>query len=234
MLQGAAGGDIDEFARADGEQRRGRALGLGGSRTGRCGRREERTIIRRIFLITSAPRALKPSRIIRPLEIPGDPTQAECSAENGASTVNLRVSILAAAACIGTAGSGAQTPRRDEASFRDLYRQLVEINTTRSVGSCTQAAEAMRAHLAAAGLPAERRANPRAARTAERRRPDRGPARPRPSSQGPFCCSPTSTWWKPSARTGSATRSNWSRRTVGSTRAARATTRRWRRSSPTA
>ncbi len=69
--------------------------------------------------------------------------------------MNLRVSILAAAACIGTAGSGAQTPRRDEASFRDLYRQLIEINTTRSVGSCTQAAEAMRARLAAAGVPAE-------------------------------------------------------------------------------
>jgi acetylornithine deacetylase/succinyl-diaminopimelate desuccinylase-like protein len=69
--------------------------------------------------------------------------------------VNLRVLILAAAACIGTSGSGAQTPTRDEASFRDLYRQLIEINTTRSVGSCTQAAEAMRARLAAGGLPAE-------------------------------------------------------------------------------
>jgi acetylornithine deacetylase/succinyl-diaminopimelate desuccinylase-like protein len=45
-------------------------------------------------------------------------------------------------------GSGA-----DEASFRSLYRELVEINTTRSSGSCTKAAEAMRAHLLAAGLP---------------------------------------------------------------------------------
>ena len=42
----------------------------------------------------------------------------------------------------------------DEAAFRALYRQLVEINTTRSVGSCTAAAEAMRAHLLAAGVPA--------------------------------------------------------------------------------
>jgi len=44
-------------------------------------------------------------------------------------------------------------PSNDETAFRDLYRQLVEINTTRSVGSCTQAAEAMRARLYAAGMP---------------------------------------------------------------------------------
>ncbi len=48
----------------------------------------------------------------------------------------------------------AQTPSADEAAFRDLYKQLVEINTTRSVGSCTQAAEAMRARLLVAGIPA--------------------------------------------------------------------------------
>ena len=41
-----------------------------------------------------------------------------------------------------------------EAAFRDLYRELVEINTTRSVGSCTRAAEAMRARLLDAGIPA--------------------------------------------------------------------------------
>jgi acetylornithine deacetylase/succinyl-diaminopimelate desuccinylase-like protein len=43
---------------------------------------------------------------------------------------------------------------QDETAFRDLYRQLIEINTTRSVGSCTAAAEAMRARLLAAGIPA--------------------------------------------------------------------------------
>lgn len=42
----------------------------------------------------------------------------------------------------------------DESEFRDLYRELVEINTTLSVGSCTEAAEAMRRRLLAAGLPA--------------------------------------------------------------------------------
>ncbi|HJW45643.1 MAG TPA: M20/M25/M40 family metallo-hydrolase, partial [Lysobacter sp.] len=41
-----------------------------------------------------------------------------------------------------------------EPAFRALYKELVEINTTRSVGSCTKAAEAMRARLLAAGLPA--------------------------------------------------------------------------------
>ena len=40
-----------------------------------------------------------------------------------------------------------------EPAFRALYKELVEINTTRSVGSCTQAAEAMRQHLLAAGIP---------------------------------------------------------------------------------
>jgi uncharacterized protein (DUF885 family)/acetylornithine deacetylase/succinyl-diaminopimelate desuccinylase-like protein len=42
----------------------------------------------------------------------------------------------------------------DELAFRGLYQELVEINTTRSVGSCTQAAEAMRARLLAAGIAA--------------------------------------------------------------------------------
>jgi acetylornithine deacetylase/succinyl-diaminopimelate desuccinylase-like protein len=50
--------------------------------------------------------------------------------------------------------SSAQAPTSDEAEFRALYKELVEINTTRSVGSCTRAAEAMRAHLLAAGIAA--------------------------------------------------------------------------------
>jgi acetylornithine deacetylase/succinyl-diaminopimelate desuccinylase-like protein len=48
----------------------------------------------------------------------------------------------------------AQVSGPDEADFRSLYKELVEINTTRSSGSCTKAAEAMRAHLLAAGIPA--------------------------------------------------------------------------------
>ena len=51
-----------------------------------------------------------------------------------------------------------QTPaskqaRAGEAGFRELYKELVEINTTLSVGSCTEAANAMKARLLAAGYP---------------------------------------------------------------------------------
>jgi acetylornithine deacetylase/succinyl-diaminopimelate desuccinylase-like protein len=66
-----------------------------------------------------------------------------------------RLTTLAATfASMFAAICGAQTPTPDEAAFRSLYKELVEINTTRSVGSCTRAAEAMRAHLLAAGIPA--------------------------------------------------------------------------------
>jgi len=41
--------------------------------------------------------------------------------------------------------------RAGEAAFRALYKELVEINTTLSVGSCTDTANAMKAHLLAAG-----------------------------------------------------------------------------------
>ncbi|MDP1027155.1 M20/M25/M40 family metallo-hydrolase [Sphingomonas sp. KR1UV-12] len=43
--------------------------------------------------------------------------------------------------------------RADQKSFFDLYRELVETNTTLSVGSCTQAAEQIKARLRAAGYP---------------------------------------------------------------------------------
>ncbi|PTS90970.1 MULTISPECIES: M20/M25/M40 family metallo-hydrolase [unclassified Caulobacter] len=45
----------------------------------------------------------------------------------------------------------AAAPRPDQLKFRELYKELVEINTTLSVGSCTRAAEAMGARLKAAG-----------------------------------------------------------------------------------
>src|SRR5690348_11465346 len=41
--------------------------------------------------------------------------------------------------------------RAGEAEFRALYKELVEINTTLSVGSCTDASNAMKARLKAAG-----------------------------------------------------------------------------------
>src|SRR6187399_191809 len=45
--------------------------------------------------------------------------------------------------------------RAGEAEFRALYKELVEINTTLSVGSCTAAANAMKARLSAAGFSDE-------------------------------------------------------------------------------
>jgi|ERR1700683_2382226 len=70
--------------------------------------------------------------------------------------MNLRASVLLSAAliCLVAQTCKALTSAPDEAAFRDLYKQLIEINTTRSVGSCTQAAEAMRARLLAADIPA--------------------------------------------------------------------------------
>ena len=41
-----------------------------------------------------------------------------------------------------------------QVAFRALYKQLVEINTTLSVGSCTEAAKAMQARLVEGGIPA--------------------------------------------------------------------------------
>jgi acetylornithine deacetylase/succinyl-diaminopimelate desuccinylase-like protein len=65
----------------------------------------------------------------------------------------IRSLVAAAVAASLSAAILAQTPAPDEPAFRALYKELIEINTTRSVGSCTQAAEAMRVHLLAAGIP---------------------------------------------------------------------------------
>lgn len=47
--------------------------------------------------------------------------------------------------------ASAQTLRPDQAKFRELYQELVETNTSLSVGSCTQAAAQIAARLKAAG-----------------------------------------------------------------------------------
>ena len=54
-----------------------------------------------------------------------------------------------------TAAMAADTaaPRAGEAEFRALYKELVETNTSLSVGSCTQAAERLANRLKAAGIP---------------------------------------------------------------------------------
>jgi acetylornithine deacetylase/succinyl-diaminopimelate desuccinylase-like protein len=56
--------------------------------------------------------------------------------------------------CYGAA-SAASSSRATEGRFRDLYKELVETNTTLSSGSCTLAAERMANRLKAAGYPEE-------------------------------------------------------------------------------
>jgi acetylornithine deacetylase/succinyl-diaminopimelate desuccinylase-like protein len=71
----------------------------------------------------------------------------------------LAASVLSLAACTtGPAPSGdpntfSREPGAHEADFRELYKELVETNTTFSVGSCTLASERMKARLLAAGYP---------------------------------------------------------------------------------
>lgn len=55
---------------------------------------------------------------------------------------------------VAVAGAGAQGPTGEEQRFRDIYRELVEINTVSATGDTTRAAEAMAARLRAAGFPA--------------------------------------------------------------------------------
>ena len=64
------------------------------------------------------------------------------------------VAAAAFAVALAAGATGlAQTPSPGEASFRSLYKELVETNTTFSAGSCTLAAERMAARLKTAGYP---------------------------------------------------------------------------------
>lgn len=62
-----------------------------------------------------------------------------------------RAAIAISAALLSTV-TAAQTLRPDQAAFRALYQELVETNTTLSVGSCTDAAAKMAVRLKAAGF----------------------------------------------------------------------------------
>ncbi len=71
----------------------------------------------------------------------------------------LAAATLALAACstpvspAGNPSAFSRDPGAHEAAFRELYKELVETNTTFSVGSCTLASERMKARLLAAGYP---------------------------------------------------------------------------------
>ena len=70
--------------------------------------------------------------------------------------VTLVVAVFAgqgADLCADQASSTSRPSRPGEQAFRALYKELVEINTTLSAGSCTAAANAMKAHLVKAGYP---------------------------------------------------------------------------------
>src|SRR2546422_126065 len=60
---------------------------------------------------------------------------------------------LGASLALRALAQSAPTPAQKQ--LREIYKELVEINTTDSAGSCTAAAEAMAAQLKASGLPAE-------------------------------------------------------------------------------
>jgi acetylornithine deacetylase/succinyl-diaminopimelate desuccinylase-like protein len=60
---------------------------------------------------------------------------------------------FAAATALLAAGAAQAQSRPDQVAFRALYKELVETNTTASVGDCTLAAQRMATHLKAAGFP---------------------------------------------------------------------------------
>lgn len=64
----------------------------------------------------------------------------------------LSALLLSAALFAVPAAAEEAKPRPDQIAFRDIYRELVETNTTLSSGSCTLAAERMAARLKAAGF----------------------------------------------------------------------------------
>jgi len=74
-------------------------------------------------------------------------------------TFGLRTSLLAtalaAALLIPFGSASAADPTPQQQALRDIYRELMEINTTDSAGDTVKAAEAMAARIKAAGLPAE-------------------------------------------------------------------------------
>jgi acetylornithine deacetylase/succinyl-diaminopimelate desuccinylase-like protein len=61
------------------------------------------------------------------------------------------IAALLIAAATFPPASGAAEPLSDTAAFRDFYREIVETNTTLSVGSCTRASEMIASKLKAAG-----------------------------------------------------------------------------------
>ncbi len=67
--------------------------------------------------------------------------------------MTVKALLLAAAfVSVAAAPAAAQPLRADQSAFRDLYKELVETNTTLSAGSCTLATERLAARLKTAGF----------------------------------------------------------------------------------
>jgi len=74
-----------------------------------------------------------------------------------AATVGAAAVIASAASlpmiAAASPAAPAAAPRPDQLAFREIFRELVETDTSHSIGSCTAAAEKMAVHLRAAGFP---------------------------------------------------------------------------------
>ncbi len=70
-----------------------------------------------------------------------------------AAIVAVAVAMTAAPARAAGEATTAAAPRADQLEFRELFRELIETNTSHSIGSCTLAAQRMASHLRAAGYP---------------------------------------------------------------------------------
>jgi len=66
----------------------------------------------------------------------------------------FRAFVVAASLATLTLPAAAQAPRADQLAFRDIYKELVEIDSSVATGSCTRAAAAMAKRLTDAGYPA--------------------------------------------------------------------------------
>lgn len=66
--------------------------------------------------------------------------------------MNRFLSFLLASGLVAQGVAAVPNPRPDQLAFRELYKELVETNTTLSSGSCTLAAERMAARMKSAGF----------------------------------------------------------------------------------
>ena len=65
----------------------------------------------------------------------------------------MRIRPMIAALALAATPLSAHAQAADKAAFRTLYQELIETNTTLSVGSCTELAKKIAVHLKAAGIP---------------------------------------------------------------------------------